>query len=594
MPDKLFFSRSKGETPVVHRTTSTHDPDVLVDGHSEDEVARHSRPRTKSVVFVHGRGNMEHMTSESESSSKSDSTITPPPHDRHGRAGKTVVTTSKAGEIDPSESRRRPNALNFLDKDSPAVTEERIRRALAQASEDWSPRSISSTSTVESSSQRSIAETDATTPEHSINGDKLSPSSTRSLASPPGEKPNDPKYATEVRPSARAQHRLHSQMNAGTAPTHRYGTPEMARGSAKLPHLPPSELQPRVSAPGQGHAKHLPRAERLPLTGYELLAAKISNSNTRPRRHRRGSSEGSRADSEYPNIKPIYRRFEALNHRLLLHLQDELSELEEQLHRLDTADTQTRRLQNCILPASRRAEFMAGGELQWHKTDILGKIGFKLSQYNQALVAFNQTQSLPPASMSDIEDYRTYLATQNPIAEIETRFLDPADDLVCLAPTRSPTSSGASSPSYHLSDADADDALTPMPYKTSFGNQSVYSNSSAASSRKGMFGKGKGRNTKPSTFTLGLARSLENIPMGQAAGLAALGVVVPVVTFPVIVDFVGRMAVVLVVGLGIASLRRRLGEAGMWIGSGQVFRAGEGMIVAGIYGLSMALVAVVV
>ncbi|KAK3320216.1 hypothetical protein B0T19DRAFT_283877 [Cercophora scortea] len=462
-PDKLFFSRSKGETPVVHRTASAHEPDAFVDGHSEDEIARHSRSRAKSVVFVHGRGGMEHLASEEESSSKSDSTITPLPHDRHGKAGKSP----KAPEVDHSESRRRPNALNFLDKDSPAVTEERIRRALAEAYEDWSPRSNSSTSTVGSGSQRSIADTDGTTPEHSVNGEKLSPSSKRSLASPPGDKLIGPKYATEVRPSARTQHRPNSQSNT-SAPAHRYGTPEMARGPAKLPHLPPSELQPRVSAPGQGHAKHLPRAEKLPLTGYELLAAKISNSGS-PRRHQGGSSEASRADSEYPSIKPIYRRFEALNHRLLLHLQDELSELEEQLHRLDTADTQTRRLQNCILPASRRAEFMAGGELQWHKTDILGKIGFKLSQYNQALVSFNQTQSLPPASMSDIEDYRTYLATQNPIAEIETRFLDPADDLVCLAPTRSPTSSGSSSPTYQLSDADADDALTPMPYKTSFG-----------------------------------------------------------------------------------------------------------------------------
>lgn len=82
-------------------------------------------------------------------------------------------------------------------------------------------------------------------------------------------------------------------------------------------------------------------------------------------------------------IKPIYRRFESLNHRLLLHLQDELSELEEQLHRLDTTDTQTRRLQSSILPASRRAEFLAGGELQWHKTDILSKIAFKLGQYSK-------------------------------------------------------------------------------------------------------------------------------------------------------------------------------------------------------------------
>jgi hypothetical protein len=70
-----------------------------------------------------------------------------------------------------------------------------------------------------------------------------------------------------------------------------------------------------------------------------------------------------------------------------LHLQDEISELEEQLHRLDSADTQSRRAgaNGSVLPASRRAAQAAGGELQWHKTDILGRIGFKLAQYSMCL-----------------------------------------------------------------------------------------------------------------------------------------------------------------------------------------------------------------
>jgi len=184
-------------------------------------------------------------------------------------------------------------------------------------------------------------------------------------------------------------------------PAYRYGTPEMPRGTANLPHLPAKALNPRV--PSQGHVKHLPRAEKLPLTGYELLVSRLTARPSSPfgntaRDSRRGSFGGASVRSgrsssasfggvdadgqQQQQIKPMYRRFEALNHRLLLHLQDELAELEEQLHRLDTADTQTRRLQNRILPASRRAEYLSGGELQWHKTDVLGKIGFKLGQYS--------------------------------------------------------------------------------------------------------------------------------------------------------------------------------------------------------------------
>jgi hypothetical protein len=183
-----------------------------------------------------------------------------------------------------------------------------------------------------------------------------------------------------------------SRQRRGSAPSqaHRYGTPEMPRGKANLQHLPPDALSRRLGAPGQSHVKHLPRAEKLPLSGYELLAAKLSShptlSRPRSRRPSDASFRGTPSSTREADLalKPIYRRFETLNHRLLLHLQDELSELEEQLHRLDTAETQTRRLQNSILPASRRAEFMAGGELQWHKSDILDKIGYKLGQYSMS------------------------------------------------------------------------------------------------------------------------------------------------------------------------------------------------------------------
>lgn len=203
----------------------------------------------------------------------------------------------------------------------------------------------------------------------------------------------------------------HTASNRRSADPDRYGTPEMPRGSAKLPHIPNNGLTPRV--PSQNHPKHLPRAEKLPKSGYELLASTISSSavpsasrnrlstfletaptgrrgNPSQRRHSSASASFFNQQNvmapppdEDMTIKPIYRRFEALNHRLLLHLQDELSELEEQLHRLDTTDTQTRRLQSSILPASRRAEFLVGGELQSHKTEILSKIAFKLGQYSE-------------------------------------------------------------------------------------------------------------------------------------------------------------------------------------------------------------------
>jgi hypothetical protein len=59
---------------------------------------------------------------------------------------------------------------------------------------------------------------------------------------------------------------------------------------------------------------------------------------------------------------------------------------------------------------------------------------------DKVLTSFTETQYLPPASAPDVENYRSYLSTVNPIAESETHFLDPTDDLVCLTPDRvSPT-----------------------------------------------------------------------------------------------------------------------------------------------------------
>lgn len=479
------------------------------------ESSRRPHCPTSMIFNSSTFGSLAATTTRSGSSSGSGSTVTPATYTRNGK-GELLVGG-------------KPNALSFLEPDSPAVTKETIQRTVAEAVANWrepemptSPQSAASSSSTSSTSPDSLrsdggSEQDtepSTSPEQSVNGDIVSTTFTQVAIAPPeyASPFHNPKMAAHIRAAPRRQQ--HASQLRAEAKAHRYGTPEMPRGRANLPHRPPNALTPRN--PGHGHVKHLPRAEKLPLTGYELLAAQLSSRpDSRQSRNRRRSSAHypSQADSqEYPSpsrpcldestaddppLKPIYRRFEALNHRLLLHLQDELSELEEHLHRLDTADTQTRRLQNSILPASRRAEFMAGGELQWHKTDILGKIGFKLGQYSKSppripgwgevvtnrpgldhvLSSFTATQSLPAPSTTDVQTYRAYLATRNPITEIETRFLDPAEDLVSLAPRKSAppgplmmASDTDSSADYYFP-SPASEVLTPVPQKATHGHQ---------------------------------------------------------------------------------------------------------------------------
>lgn len=306
--------------------------------------------------------------------------------DRLSRVGANYATGAAPVEPFPPLGERTSNAGIGRGNEPAWVASGTTEGRLSPTAPSTSSSSSNTSSPKSEASSQKTADTDLSIQEHEVAGDETP------IAPIPVSANRSFRGASE------AQSRRGSVSNPD-----RYGTPEMPRGTAKLPHLPAGDLTPRLST--QGHPKYLPRAEKLPMSGYELLASSISSTGTSstsrsrlsaflgspppPKRYdsRRHSSASfitvpAGALEEEVTVKPIYRKFEVLNHRLLLQLQDELSELEEQLHRLDTTDTQTRRLQNSILPSSRRAESLAGGELQWHKSDILSKIGLKLGEYS--------------------------------------------------------------------------------------------------------------------------------------------------------------------------------------------------------------------
>jgi hypothetical protein len=139
----------------------------------------------------------------------------------------------------------------------------------------------------------------------------------------------------------------------------------------------------------------------------------------------------------------MYRKFEQLNHRLLLHLQDELSEMEEELRYTDEciARYAPRDEKGQIQPASRRGEARYGGDLQYRRTELLGRIFIKVGQYNQAMTSFKSMKSLDAASTDEIEAYRSWLEKHAPIEPAEARFLERKDDLLALSRRRSSESS---------------------------------------------------------------------------------------------------------------------------------------------------------
>lgn len=120
---------------------------------------------------------------------------------------------------------------------------------------------------------------------------------------------------------------------------------------------------------------HRQRASRsaaptAPKMGYDLLASNIDSRND-------------------AFLKPIYRKFEILNNRMLLYLQDEIAQMEEDLKELDTAIT----LEEADLgrhgPTSRRLEAKMPSQLQWHRMDLMGRTFAKVEQYSKSIIRYS-------------------------------------------------------------------------------------------------------------------------------------------------------------------------------------------------------------
>lgn len=117
------------------------------------------------------------------------------------------------------------------------------------------------------------------------------------------------------------------------------------------------------------------------LVGYEALAAKLSSSSVTPDE-----------PDDNPPLRPLYRKFEHLNHRVLLYLQDEITELESELRRYDEAIAQASAKalgqaggkDTKQLPVSRRAEAKVGTEAHHRRVELLGRIYMKTGQYSES------------------------------------------------------------------------------------------------------------------------------------------------------------------------------------------------------------------
>jgi hypothetical protein len=158
-------------------------------------------------------------------------------------------------------------------------------------------------------------------------------------------------------------------------------------------------------------------------------------------------------------------------------------------------------------------------------------------------------QALDPPDPADISHYREYLHTEHPIAEAETHFLDPTDDLVSVC-SEKPRYAESVSPETQTSESSS----------VAFEN-----------------------NDRNASSWVGVATANEDKLAGLAAAIAA-AVLFPILIFSVTPGFISRMSIVgLVAGFVVFFLM----QSGVPI----LRTHREGLICAGVYTGVMVVIA---
>ena len=179
------------------------------------------------------------------------------------------------------------------------------------------------------------------------------------------------------------------------------------------PPTPPHALNEQSLPAGPLGAPQPPDLTKYTLTGYEQLALEL-------------------ATTESP-VKPLYRKFEYLNHRVLLHLQDEMCEMEDQLRTMDEiiAQTDPATANGQKTPSSRRGDCYSGSEMHHRRRVLLGNIFAKTEMYNRVLSAYSSiARESVTAEDHQVASYQEWINKHAPVREDETRFLLHPQDLI--------------------------------------------------------------------------------------------------------------------------------------------------------------------
>ncbi|CAI7649115.1 unnamed protein product [Penicillium bialowiezense] len=346
----------------------------------------------------------------------------------------------------PEPTKQSPNVFEFLDENDESSSGSSSDSSDSSESESdaepapvpvprpkQAPKIQSPTPKAKTVSQGVLAPGGNTPPKRATQPSTAAPKGTTEPRKAPAPAPQPPSPETQLVTRKRQTSTKPSSISTASISPSNKGQLELSRpptyhgpreAAIHRPPLPPSP--PR--SPEEGLHCTTPRKRRdsaQSTSGYGLLASRLT-----------ASSE------EKDGFPPLYRRFESINHRVLLHLQDEISQMEEDLHTLDEYEEMHRfstaeQEGTKPLPASRRRDShaQAYSSLHYRRMDLMSALVVKTEQYNNALCAYSKVlQTLPAAPSNDIDKYRTWMKKQHPIASVESKFLDHRTDLVSLMP----------------------------------------------------------------------------------------------------------------------------------------------------------------
>ncbi|KAJ5866059.1 hypothetical protein N7534_000612 [Penicillium rubens] len=381
----------------------------------------------------------------------------------------------------PAEPAKMPNVFEFLEENEESSSDSSLSSSSSSSSESESdeepepPRPIQTNTKIQAPKPRAntvphgVLAPGGNTPPSKVTQSPAvvskSPKEPRKPAPPPAPS-TDNQLVTRKRQLTRKPSPISTEVispGKGQLELSRpqtYHGPSRDSGAVHRPPLPPSPPRsPEDSIHRTTPTKIRDSNASQELSGYGLLASHLTKS----------------ASEDSGGFPPLYRRFETVNHRVLLHLQDEISQMEEDLHTLDEYE-EMHRVNTAEhegvkpLPASRRrdAQSQAYSSLHYRRMDLMNALIHKTEQYSKtsfhfpyfspqsrpltrnpdnALSAYSKVlRTLPRASEQEITGYRSWMRENKPVAGVETRFLIHDADLVSLTPRLA--ASAAAAPVY--------------------------------------------------------------------------------------------------------------------------------------------------